>query len=131
MPDEVVPAAATPEPAAPEALPDERVPDERVPDERVPDEALLARTATPGAVRRAPRFGAFIGTGALVGTILGVVLATVLDKGDLAGVDGGVLPFLGGANGARALTALGLAAAGALVGALLALWADTRSLRRR
>jgi hypothetical protein len=126
VPDEVVPAAATPDPAVPEARPDERVPDERV-----PDEAELARTATPGAVRRAPRFGAFIGTGALVGAVLGVILATVLDKGDLAGVDGGVLPFLGGANGARALTALGLAAAGALVGAVLALWADARSLRRR
>lgn len=126
MPDEVVPAAAAPEPAAPEALQDERGPDERV-----PDEAELARTATPGAVRRAPRFGVFIGTGALVGAVLGVILATVLDKGYLAGDDGGVLPFLGGANGARALTALGLAAVGALVGALLALWADARSLRRR
>ncbi len=122
-----------PQPASePDDVP---VPDEphdvTVPDEpATPDEATLQRIATPGTVRRAPRFGAFIGAGILVGAALGVILATVVDTGALTSSGGGVLPFLDGANGARAVTAFALAGVGALVGALLALWADRRSLRR-
>ena len=98
----------------------------------VPDEATLARIATPAIVRRAPRYGAFIGYGAVLGFVVGVVLAIALDRGDLvnAGEGGGVLPFLGGANGARLMTGVGLAGLGALVGAGVALWADARSRRR-
>lgn len=95
-----------------------------------PDEATLARVAEQGHLRRAPRFGAFIGAGVLVGIVVGVVLATVFDTGALTD-EGGVLPFLGGANGARAVTGFALGGFGALVGALLALWADARSRRRR
>ncbi|MBN9376004.1 MAG: histidine kinase [Cellulomonas sp.] len=101
-------------------------------DGAVPDEETLARIATPTLVRRAPKYGAFIGYGALLGFVLGVVLAIALDRGDLvaAGEGGGVLPFLGGSNGARLVTGFGLAGVGAVVGALLALWADARSRRR-
>ncbi len=97
----------------------------------VPDEETLARIAAPARVRRAPRFGAFIGYGAVLGFVVGVVLAIALDRGDLvaAGEGGGVLPFLGGSNGARLVTGFGLAGVGAIVGAVLALWADARSRR--
>ena len=98
-------------------------------DEDMPDEATLARVADPATVRRAPKYGAFIGAGVLVGVVLGVFLATVLDTGVLTD-RGGVLPFLAGANGARAMAALALGALGALVGALLALLADARSRAR-
>jgi hypothetical protein len=98
----------------------------------LPDEEMLARIAAPALVRRAPKYGAFIGYGALLGFVVGVVLAIALDRGDLvaAGEGGGVLPFLGGSNGARLVTGFGLAGVGAVVGALLALWADARSGRR-
>lgn len=127
MPDE--PTSEPDETAAPDTVPAMPVGPE-TPD--VPDEATLARVATDGVVRRAPRFGAFIGFGAVLGFVVGVVLAVALDRGDLAlaGETGGVLPFLGGSNGARLVTGVALAAVGALVGALLALWADTRSRRR-
>lgn len=97
----------------------------------VPDEETLARIAAPALVRRAPRFGAFIGYGAVLGFVVGVVLAIALDRGDLvaAGEGGGVLPFLAGSNGARLVTGIGLAGVGAIVGAVLALWADARSRR--
>ena len=136
-----LPLTGGPVPASERALPDEpAMPDERaVPgdvavrdDGAVPDEETLARIAMPALVRRAPRYGAFIGYGALLGFVLGVVLAIALDRGDLlaAGEGGGVLPFLGGSNGARLVTGFGLAGVGAVVGALLALWADARSRRR-
>jgi hypothetical protein len=101
-------------------------------DGAVPDEETLARIATPGVARRAPKYGAFIGFGAVLGFVLGVVLAFVLDRGDLvaAGEGGGVLPFLGGSNGAKLMSGVALAGVGALLGALLALWADARSRRR-
>ena len=126
-------------PDEPPAAPDDTAP---VPDESatvpgeptpvptpVPDEPTLARIATPATVRRAPRFGAFIGAGALIGFVVGVVLAIVLDTGAIPGEGGGVLPFLGGSSGARLVTGAALAALGALVGSLIALWADARSRR--
>ena len=105
--------------------------DEPAHGDAVPDEQTLARIATPGVVRRAPKFGAFIGFGAVLGFVVGVVLAIALDRGDLvrAGEGGGVLPFLGGSNGVRLLSGLTVAAFGALIGGLLALWADARSRR--
>lgn len=133
QPDEPVTPAPVPEGAlAHDASP---APDEPAgpiaPGSDVPDEETLARIAEPALVRRAPRFGAFIGYGAVLGFVVGVVLAIALDRGDLvaAGEGGGVLPFLGGSNGARLVTGIGLAGVGAIVGAVLALWADARSRR--
>ena len=94
-----------------------------------PTEAELLRTAVPATVRRAPRYGAFITAGLIVGLVVGLTLAVVLDRGSVTDA-GGVLPFLGGSNGPRLLSALAGAALGVLVGASLALWADRRSLRR-
>ena len=94
-----------------------------------PTEAELLRTAVPATVRRAPRYGAFITAGMIVGLVVGLTLAVVLDRGSVTDA-GGVLPFLGGSNGPRLLSALTGGALGVLVGAGLALWADRRSLRR-
>lgn len=97
-----------------------------------PDEAELARVATPATVRRAPRYGAFLVTGALVGMVAGLVVAFATAAGSgVAGEDGGVLPFLGGQNGVRWVLALGLGVVGAFVGGALAVLADRRSARRR
>ena len=138
MPDEqdesprgdVAPGAATPVPDEP-AAPDEVTAPAEATTPVVPDEETLARIATPAIARRAPKFGAFIGIEALLGFVVGVVLAIALDRGDLvrAGENGGVLPFLGGSNGARLVTGLAFAAFGVLVGSLLALWVDARSRR--
>ncbi|WP_208012502.1 histidine kinase [Cellulomonas shaoxiangyii] len=98
----------------------------------VPSEEELERVATPATVRRAPRYGAFLVTGALVGAVLGLVLAAVLaPDGAAAGGDGGVLPFLGGENAVRAFCAVAGAFLGVLVGGLLAVLADRRSTRRQ
>ena len=115
--DEAVDVVAA-EPAPPE-------PDQ----EPTPTEDELLRAAVPATVRRAPRYGAFMTAGALVGLIVGLVLAVVVDTGAVTD-SGGVLPFLGGSNGPRLLSALAGAVLGIGVGAGLALWADRRSLRR-
>ena len=132
VPDESVPRES-------ERVPDETAPDETAPgptapgegvrDELQPIGTLAPATLPPGTLRRAPKFGAFIVAGALVGVVLGVLLATVLGSGELTN-QGGVLPVLAGANGARAVTAVGLGAVGALVGGALALALDARSRRR-
>jgi len=136
MPDESVPDASVSADGLPAGgVPDESVPDESVPDESVPDDelqpvgVLLPTTLAPDAIRRAPKFGAFIVAGVLVGVVLGVVLATVVGSGELTN-QGGVLPLLAGTNGARAVTAVALGAVGALVGGALALALDARSRRR-
>lgn len=95
----------------------------------LPTEAELLRTAVPATVRRAPRYGAFMTAGALAGVVVGLLLAVLADTGSVTDA-GGVLPFLGGSNGPRLLSALTGAVVGLGVGAGLALWADRRSLRR-
>ena len=95
----------------------------------VPSEDQLLRTAIPAAVRHAPRYGAFLTTGAIAGLVVGLLLAVLLGDGSVTST-GGVLPFLGGSNGPRLLSALSGAVLGLGIGAGLALWADRRSLRR-
>lgn len=95
----------------------------------VPTEVELLRTAVPATVRRAPRYGAFMTAGALVGVVVGLLLAVLADTGSVTDA-GGVLPFLGGSNGPRLLSVLAGAVVGIGAGAGLALWADRRSLRR-
>ncbi|UZN02587.1 histidine kinase [Cellulomonas sp. S1-8] len=121
-------------------MPDEQ-PDDPRPDPRpddvpvpgdVPSEAELARVAIPATVRRAPRYGAFIVAGALVGVLAGLVLALLTADGSGVGDSGGgVLPFLDGQAGVRWILALTLGVVGAFVGGGLAVLADRRSTRRR
>ena len=103
-----------------------------VPAADVPSEAELARIATPATVRRAPRYRAFLVTGALVGMVVGLVVAFATAAGSGVGEsDGGVLPFLGGQNGVRWILAVSFGVVGTFVGGAIAVLADRRSTRRR
>jgi hypothetical protein len=95
-----------------------------------PDEHELKRVATPATFRRAPKFSVFIGAGALVGAVLGLVLA-FLTRGSAVDVGTGFIPVLGGTGTARLEIVLALALLGALVGGVFAIGADRRSIRRR
>jgi hypothetical protein len=97
----------------------------------VPDEAELARVAEPATVRRAPKFGAFVTAGVLLGAVLGFVVALI--TGTAVEGDGGTgfISFLDGQGSARLLVALAGATLGALVAGLAAVAADRRSVRRR
>ena len=96
----------------------------------VPDEQELERVAVPATVRRAPKFGAFITTGGLVGALLGLVLALVTSSPG-AGAGYGFISFLSGDGTVRLLTALAFAVLGGFVGGALAVRADRRSAARR
>ncbi|MFS0705551.1 hypothetical protein AB6N23_13625, partial [Cellulomonas sp. 179-A 9B4 NHS] len=96
-----------------------------------PSEAELERVATPATVRRAPRYRSFMVAGALVGAVVGLVLALVLADGDAVGGGGGMLPFLDGVSGVRALSTLTGAVVGTFAGGLAAVLADRRSTRAR
>jgi hypothetical protein len=127
-PDTAAPpgTAETPDTAATPDAPDTA---ETPADAPVPTEDELLRTAVPATVRHAPRYSAFLTTGTLVGLVVGLLVAVLRADGSVSS-GGGVLPFLGGSNGVRLLSALSGAVLGLGVGAGLALWADRRSLRR-
>lgn len=95
----------------------------------VPDEQELERVAVPATLRRAPKYGAFITAGALVGAILGFVLVLVTASPDTVSGDG-FISFLGGDGTVRVVTAGALAVLGGLVGGALAVGADRRSTPR-
>ncbi|WP_296665800.1 hypothetical protein [Demequina sp.] len=79
----------------------------------------LASVASPAHVRRAPRFGSFIGTGVGAGIVVAMILAIVLPNSTGTGR---FLVFV--------LLALGFGLVGALVGGALATGLDrTRSAR--
>ncbi len=105
-------AAAESPRAAADAATDVRTPDP------IPDEETLRATATPASVRRAPRYGAFVRTGVLLGGLIGWLLAILF-----TGTTGE------GRTGVILLTTVALAGLGALVGAGLASLADRRSPR--
>lgn len=97
----------------------------------VPTEAELARVAEPAQVRRAPKIGAFIVAGSLVGALLGLVAALVVGPDSGLVADGtAFIGILDGQGSARFFSALIGAIVGGFAGAGLALLADRRSLRR-
>jgi len=83
-----------------------------------PSESELASVATPATLRRAPRFGRFIGVGVALGLLAGLVIGLLNAGGDDAN-----------AGIARLMAGIGLTFVGALVGALIAVIADARSHR--
>jgi formate hydrogenlyase subunit 3/multisubunit Na+/H+ antiporter MnhD subunit len=83
-----------------------------------PSELELASLAMPATLRRAPRFGRFIGVGVTLGLLAGLVVGFVDAGAD--DPNGGVALLMAG---------IGLTFVGALVGALLAVIADARSRR--
>jgi hypothetical protein len=116
-----IPAAAqAPAPAADPSGADSTVPDPTAPDLTDPDPTALDLIATPAALRRAPKYWAFIRAGILLGAIVGAVAATLTPRA---------------ADEPRAaviwLTALSLAALGALLGGAFAVLADRRSRPKR
>ena len=116
--------APTDNPAATTGAPNPR------PGRAVPDEQELERVAVPATVRRAPKFGAFITAGGLVGALLGLVLALVTSSPG-TGAGYGFISFLSGDGTVRLLTAGALAVLGGFVGGALAVRADRRSAARR
>lgn len=97
----------------------------------VPDEATLAGVAEPARVRRAPKIGAFITAGVLLGALIGLVLALVAGPGSDLVADGtAFISILDGQGGARLVCAVAGAVLGGLAGAGAAVAADRRSVRR-
>lgn len=100
----------------------------------VPDEATLAEVAEPARVRRAPKIGAFITAGALIGIVLGFLIALFFAQAnpeDLAASQGqAFISAFEGEGAIRFLSAVAGGCVGALLGAGAAVWADRRSVRR-
>ncbi|MFC4613547.1 histidine kinase [Cellulomonas algicola] len=95
----------------------------------VPSEAELLATARPATVRRAPKYSVFIGAGAIVGIVVGLVLVAVLKDPQVRWIaDGtGFVWFLEGEGAVRTVTAVALGVLGGFVGGALAVLADRRS----
>lgn len=132
VPGSTAPAATTPGSTAPAATTPAAAAAVTAPTGMpVPDEDELLRVAEPASVRRAPKFGAFVTAGVLLGALLGFVVALV--TGSSVEQDGGpgFISFLDGQGSARLLVALAGATLGALVAGIAAIVADRRSVRRR
>ncbi|KRD44124.1 histidine kinase [Cellulomonas sp. Root930] len=118
-------------------MPDDPQPDptpEPVLDARgvpIPSEEELAAVAEPAVVRHAPKYGAFITAGALVGIVAALILVAIV-RPDVPWVaDGsGFISFLDGEGAVRTVMAVGGAVLGGFVGGAFAVLADRRSVRR-
>ncbi len=78
-------------------------------------------------VRRAPRVGRFIGTGAVLGALVGLVLALVAGRDSAVVADGtAFISVLDGQGAARAVMAVAGGCLGALLGGAAAVLADRR-----
>jgi len=102
-----------------DAAPADGVPTVAAPTDGVPDEATLAEIARPARVRRAPRFGAFIRAGVVLGAVVGWIVAMVA-----SGTSGEAR------TAAVLISTVGVAALGALISAGVAAIVDRRSGRR-
>jgi hypothetical protein len=97
----------------------------------IPAEAELAAVAQPATVRHAPKFGAFITAGALVGIVVALVLTAVIQPDVPRVSDGsGFISFLDGEGAVRTWMAVAGAVLGGFVGGLVAVLVDRRSVRR-
>ncbi|WP_051274953.1 hypothetical protein [Cellulomonas sp. URHD0024] len=115
----------TSEPASPVTSESPPRDTERLP---TPEELTAARDAT---IRHAPKFGAFIAAGAIVGFLLALIVTAIVRPTIPRASDGsGFLPFLDGENAVTTVLALTGAVVGGFVGGLLAVLADRRSVRQ-
>ena len=98
---------------------------------RSPSEEELARVAQPATVRHAPKFGAFITAGVLVGIVVALVLVAVVRPEVPWVADGsGFISFLDGEGAVRTVMAVAGAVLGGFLGGLAAVLADRRSVRK-
>ncbi|WP_426593241.1 histidine kinase [Cellulomonas sp. McL0617] len=133
MPDDPQPAddespstpVETPEPAQTSTEPPQTSTEPPLP---TPEELTAAPDAT---IRHAPKFGAFITAGALTGMVVALLLTVLIGPAVPLASDGsGFLPFLDGENAVRTIMVVTGAVVGGFAGALLAVLADRRSVRR-
>ena len=124
MPDDPHPDV-TPEPAPTPSVP---VDARGVP---IPSQDELARVAQPATVRHAPKYGAFITAGALVGIVVALVLVAVVRPEVPWVADGsGFISFLDGEGAVRTVMAVAGGVLGGFLGGLVAVLADRRSVRK-
>ena len=130
MPDDPQPTDPEQEASAPGAGADAQRSGQAPDDDALPtpDELAAAPDAT---VRHAPKFGAFIAAGAIVGFFVGLIATALVGPEIPLVTDGsGFLPFLDGENAVRTVMAVSGAVLGGFVGGLCAVLADRRSVRR-
>ena len=97
----------------------------------IPSEEELARVAEPATVRHAPKYGAFIVAGALVGLVVALILVAVVRPETPWVADGsGFISFLDGEGAVRTVMAVAGAVLGGFLGGFAAILADRRSVRR-
>jgi hypothetical protein len=97
----------------------------------IPSEVELAAVAEPAVVRHAPKYGAFITAGAVVGIVVALVLVAIIRPEAPWVSDGsGFISFLDGEGAVRTVMAVAGAVLGGFVGGALAVLADRRSVRR-
>lgn len=123
QPDGTTAAPAQPAQPEPAALDARGVP--------IPSEEELARVAQPATVRHAPKYGAFIVTGGLVGIVVALVLVAVVRPEVPWVADGsGFISFLDGEGAVRTVMAVAGGVLGGFLGGLVAVLADRRSVRK-
>ncbi|HEY0216135.1 MAG TPA: hypothetical protein VGC57_07075 [Cellulomonas sp.] len=127
--DPVAPLPARPD--APDA-PEESAEEPGAGEDHEPTEQEIAAEAGDAYVRRAPKIGAFITAGVLLGALAGLVAALIAGPDSPIGPDGtAFISVLEGQGSVRLIMAVSGAVVGALVGAGLAVLADRRSVRGR
>ena len=97
----------------------------------IPSEQELAAVAEPAVIRHAPKYGAFITAGALVGIVVALVLVAIIRPATPWVADGsGFISFLDGEGAVRTVMAVAGAVLGGFVGGAVAVLADRRSVRK-
>lgn len=115
-PTEPLPDDVTPNPVVPTGDPSSAP--EAAPDGATPAPEALALIAERVVVRRAPRFGAFVRTGVLIGAVIGLLVAATPRSAPEANRTAAVI-----------ISVLAVALLGALLGAAFAVIADRLSRR--
>ena len=84
-------------------------------------------------MRHAPKFGAFITAGALVGVVVGLLILVAVVRPEVAAgwpTGPGFISFLDGEGAVRTVMAVAGAVLGGFLGGLAAVLADRRSVRK-